>query len=134
MARRPPPPTPTGHVPSWAWISGGAGLAALGAGVGFAVDYASVRSPIARDCPDGRCTPPIYTANHIADQLDRWNRNLGLSMGLGAVGAGATIAAVVGIVHPRRDAPATRLLAMGGRPRRRPRLHRTMGASPPNPR
>lgn len=101
------PPSSKGHVPAWAWISGGIGLAALGTSVGFAIDYASVRNTVARDCPNDVCTPQTYAAGHLSDQLVQWNRDLGLFIGLGALGVAAVTTAAIGIAHPPRDAPRT---------------------------
>jgi hypothetical protein len=104
-ASGPTPPSSRGKVPGWAWLSGGIGLAALGASIGFAVDYANVRSTIARDCPGDVCDPQKYVADHLSDQPARWNRDLGLFIGLGALGVGTATAAVIGIARPRRDTP-----------------------------
>jgi hypothetical protein len=93
----PPPATPGPHaVPAWAWISGGIGLAALGASVGFAVDYANVRSAVTSACPGDVCQ------GHLPEQLGHWNRDLGLFLGLGAVGVAAVATAVVGVVGKTR--------------------------------
>ena len=86
--------------PTWAWISGGLGVVALGAGVGFAVDYLNVRSQVTTACPGDVCQ------GHLPAQLSHWNRDLGLSIGLGAVGVAALTTALVGAVSK----PAT----MGG--------------------
>jgi hypothetical protein len=101
----PTQPKPAGRVPGWVWVSGGVGLAALGASAAFAVDYANVRGLISRDCPDNLCDPQKYVADHLPDQRVRWNRDLGLFIGLGAVGVGTVTAAVIGIARPRRDLP-----------------------------
>jgi hypothetical protein len=119
----PTPPKQGSRVPGWAWVSGGVGLAALGASVAFVIDYASVRGTIARDCPNDLCDPQKYAADHLPDQLGRWNRDLGLFIGLGVLGAGAVTAAVVGVARPRRDPPRVTAFSPwvagcdGGRPR-----------------
>lgn len=96
-------------IPSWVWISGGAGIIAIGAGVAFAVDYANVRSRVAGDCPDASCDWRRYTPAD-ADQLEqRWDRSLGLAVGLGAVGLLGVGSAVIGVMTapsaPPRDTP-----------------------------
>ncbi len=70
----PPPaasasPEETRRVPAWAWITGGIGVAALGAGAGFAVDYASVRSAVTTACPGDVCQ------GHLPEQYGHWNRD-----------------------------------------------------------
>jgi hypothetical protein len=93
-----------GGIPAWAFWSGGAGLVALGFGVGFAVDHASVRSTVAEDCPRNLCARYDDAA---ADALEaRWNRDIGLAVGLGAVGLAGIGAAVYGIVTAGTSTPA----------------------------
>ncbi len=92
----PPPPSEPRRVPTWAWISGGIGVVALGASVGFAVDYGSVRSSVTGACPGDVCQ------GHLPDDLGHWNRDLGLFIGLGAVGVAAVATAAVGALgRPR---------------------------------
>lgn len=94
------------RIPTWAWVSGGAGLAAIGVGVAFAVDHASVRSTVSGDCPEDLCDWQRYELAE-ADALEgRWNRSLGLAIGLGAAGLVGVGAAVVGIVTAPGERPS----------------------------
>lgn len=93
-----------GGIRPWAWLSGGAGLVALGFSVGFAVDYANVRSTVAKECPQNLCARYDDAA---ADDLEaRWNRDIGLAIGLGAVGLAGIGAAVYGIVTAAPSTPS----------------------------
>jgi hypothetical protein len=92
VADEPPPPPPR-RVPTWAWVSGGAGVVALGASIGFAVDYGNVRSAVTSACPNDTCQ------GHLPAQLGHWNRDLGLFVGLGAVSVAALATALVGVVR-----------------------------------
>lgn len=87
-------------VPAWAWISAAAGVASLGAAVGFAIDYANVRDTTSRDCPGNACDPRQYDEERVADLEARWNRDAGLMIGFGAVGAVAASIAVIGFAFP----------------------------------
>ena len=89
--------TKNGGVPLWAWGAGAAGLAAIGVGVGFAVDYASVRGTVGSDCPGDVCDPRVHTTESMGELRTRWNRDLGLFVGFGAAGVLAVGAAIVGI-------------------------------------
>jgi hypothetical protein len=94
---------PAKGTPAWVWIAGGTGIAALGAGVGFAVDYANVRSTVASKCPGLDCALDQDAVNGLKG---RWNRDLGLLIGLGAVGVAGVATAAVGLA---RHAPAARV-------------------------
>ncbi|WP_437278073.1 hypothetical protein WME90_43760 [Sorangium sp. So ce375] len=87
-------------APAWAWISGAVGVASLGAAIGFAVDYATVRGIASSECPEGACDPRRYDEERVADLEARWNRDAGLMIGFGAVGAVAASIAVVGFAFP----------------------------------
>ncbi|WP_437307979.1 hypothetical protein [Sorangium sp. So ce388] len=94
-------------VPAWAWISGGVGVVSLGAAVAFAVDYANVRRIASRDCPGNVCDPRRYDEEGADDVEARWNRDAGLMIGLGVVGAAAASIAVVGFAFtPEEKASA----------------------------
>jgi hypothetical protein len=86
------------RVPVWAWVTGGAGLAALGGGVAFAVDYASLRSTLAKACPGMTCPPGTQTEATVQALRGRWNHDLGLALGLGGAGLAGVGAAIGGIV------------------------------------
>ncbi|HSN96738.1 MAG TPA: hypothetical protein VLS89_00525 [Candidatus Nanopelagicales bacterium] len=103
------------EVPTWAWVSGGAGLVALGVGAVFAIDYASVRGTVADDCPADVCDWTRYDDGQATALESRWNRSLGLAVGLGAAGLAGVGAAIYGIV----TAPPERASDAGqGKPRR----------------
>lgn len=89
----------------WPWIVGGAGIAALGVGIGFAVDYGLVRAEVDDKCPDGRCNG-VDTAE-AQGLLDRWDRDVaGLAVGA-AVGGALLISGGVGLaLEPSADKPA----------------------------
>lgn len=81
------------QIPSWAWLSGGAGILLAGASVGFAVSQASTQSDI-----DAHCPPPAALCRPGYDYAaanDRLYRDFRLFVGLGtgalvALGAGVT--------------------------------------------
>lgn len=113
---KPTTSTPKGPVPNkpvdegedspsvWPWIVGGAGVAALGVGVGFAVDYGLVRAEVDDKCPNGRCNG-VDTAE-AQGLLDRWDRDVaGLAVGA-AVGGALLISGAVGLaLEPSADKP-----------------------------
>lgn len=84
--------------PIWPWIAGGAGLALVGAGVGFAVSQAGTQADIDAHCPvqaGGKC-PVGYP---YQEQNDRLYRDFGLSLGFGIAGALGVAAGVFGLVR-----------------------------------
>lgn len=101
-ATEPPPTRPVGDegrddgVPAWVWISGGAGLVLGAVAIGFAVDQSAAAATIEDRCGPGRdrC-PDDYDADgdRAREQLD-----FGLFVGLGAAGAVALGASIVGLV------------------------------------
>lgn len=94
------------EIPAYAWIAGGAGVIALGVGVAFAIDYANVRSTVDGDCPADLCAWDRYD-DASANALEaRWNRSLGLAVGLGAAGLLGIGAAVYGIALAPAAAPS----------------------------
>lgn len=88
-----------GGISAWTWAAGGVGLAALGAGVAFAVDHASARRTMAADCPGDVCDSTRYSLETMQSLRGRWNRDLGLAVGLGAVGLVGVSVAAVGIAR-----------------------------------
>ncbi|WP_437741898.1 PEGA domain-containing protein [Sorangium sp. So ce1504] len=96
-----------GGTPTWAWISGAAGIALAGASVGFLIDDLSAISALRENCRDvagGTYCDPGY--DFAADNA-RKNRDFGLFVGLGATGLVAVGAAVYGIVRSGgEEAPA----------------------------
>ncbi|MGK4005861.1 hypothetical protein WMF31_24760 [Sorangium sp. So ce1036] len=118
----PPPPgapaAPRAPVPTWAWAAGGVGLAALVGSVGFAIDHAAARDTLDEECPGSVCDRSTHDLESMDALRARWNRSLGLSVTLGAVGLAGVGAAVSGIVlRPRsgseRGASLVPLLAPG---------------------
>lgn len=79
----------------WPWIVGGVGVATLGVGVGFAVDYGVVRSDLDTLCPEGAC--PGSKVGQASDLLVRWDRDLALMTSFGAAGAGLLVTAAIGL-------------------------------------
>ncbi|MGK3999586.1 PEGA domain-containing protein [Sorangium sp. So ce1024] len=90
---------PSGGVPAWAWISGAAGLALVGASVGFLLDDLSAIDALRGNCreaPGGTYCNPGY--DYAADNA-RKNRDLALFVGLGGAGLVALGVATFGIVR-----------------------------------
>lgn len=104
-----------GGVPAWAWASGAAGIALVGASVGFLIDDLSAISALRESCrevPGGTYCKPGY--DFAADNA-RKNRDLGLFVGLGGAGLVAMGVAVYGIVRSDGDkesAPAQGAVAL----------------------
>lgn len=100
---------PGGGVPTWAWVSGAAGLALAGASVGFLVDDLSAIGALRDNCREvtgGTYCNPGY--DFAADNA-RKNRDFGLFVGLGGAGLVALGAAAYGIAGSggeRAPAPA----------------------------
>jgi hypothetical protein len=68
-----------------------------------------VRSTVDEDCPGGECDSSRYTQAEADNLRSRWNRDLGLTLGLGAAGLAGVGVAIVGIATgpsrgERRDA------------------------------
>lgn len=89
-------PAKKSGAPVWPWVAAGAGAVALGIGTAFVVDYARVRSTVSADCPASACDPRKYTAENVDGLKQRWNRDLGLFVGLGIAGAASVGVAIVG--------------------------------------
>lgn len=90
---------PRGGVPTWAWVSGAAGIALAGASIVFLADDLSAIGALrenCRDVPGGTYCDPGY--DFAADNA-RKNRDFGLFVGLGGAGLVAIGAAVYGIVR-----------------------------------
>ncbi|KYF72068.1 PEGA domain-containing protein [Sorangium cellulosum] len=99
----------SGRVPIWAWISGAAGIALVGASVGFLVDDLSAIGALRENCreaPGGTYCNPGYD---VAADNARKNRDLPLFIGLGGAGLVALGVATFGILRAGsedRAAPA----------------------------
>lgn len=108
-----PAAPPQRNVPTWVWISGGAGIALTGLGLYFlATDLAAIsdlRSNCHVDAGTTYCAPGYDPGPDNAQK----NRGLGLFLGLGGVGAVAIGVAAGGLLQasaaPRSSAPAVGL-------------------------
>lgn len=98
----PRPPAPDAAPPVvWPWVVGGIGVAALGVGIGFAVDYGAVRGEVDDHCPDGNCTG--LSAAEAEALLGRWDRDVaGLAVSA-ATGGALLVAGGVGLALAPRD-------------------------------
>lgn len=111
-ARASDPSRSKGRVPAWAWVAGGAGVAAGVAAAVFAVDLVGVRGTISADCPSkdagGRlvCDGVKYSDADVEALQSRRNRDMGLAIGLGAVGVVGVGVALVGILAAPRSTRA----------------------------
>ncbi|MDI1477424.1 hypothetical protein [Polyangium sp. y55x31] len=96
---KPKPPPASGGVPAWAYVAGGLGLAAVGAGVYFRFDQMAAEERIQTNCPG---TPPVCdpTKEYRPDEDNaRKDRSFYLFVGLTAAGAAGIGAAVFGIAR-----------------------------------
>lgn len=95
-------------VPTWVWISGGAGIALAGASVFFLADNRSAVSALDDNCQEntrGTYCSPGY--DYESDNA-RKNRGMALFLGLGGAGVIAIGAAIVGLVQaPSSKSPDT---------------------------
>ncbi|MRG95300.1 PEGA domain-containing protein [Polyangium spumosum] len=108
VVKPPPPPPPpdkpgapaaSGGVPAWAYIAGGLGLAAVGAGVYFRFDQMAAEERIQANCPGA---PPVCdpaSSYRPDDDNTRKDRSFYLFVGLTAAGAAGIGAAVFGIAR-----------------------------------
>jgi hypothetical protein len=117
-----PRPAPSsGGVPIWAWVSGGAGVVALGISVGLDVHAANLHSEVVKMCGgDAAVCPPttitMTVTAPLAHDRDQF-RNIGIGLGVaGVVGLGAAILGIV-TAPSKPSAPRTSLsLAPCGSP------------------
>lgn len=89
-----------GSVPTWAWISGGLGLAALGVSAAFRADQMYVEGQLQALCHGDllRGCPPQNQLD-LTPYNEQKNRDFALFLGLGVAGAAALTAGVVGVVR-----------------------------------
>jgi hypothetical protein len=94
-------------VPTWAWVSGGVGVALAGASVYFLVDDLAAISALRSGCQTSDRGTYCGTYRYDLDNA-RKNRDFGLFVGLGAAGVVGLGAAIVGIVRaPSAKKPAS---------------------------
>ncbi len=98
----------------WAWAAGGAGLVALGVGVGFFVDYLGVRDRVAKECPGGVCDPKLHDVSSAQGLRAQWNRDLGITVAMGAVALAGIGVAIVGIAGASSKQAATSVVVRVG--------------------
>jgi PEGA domain-containing protein len=89
---------PAGGVPTWAWISGGVGVALAGASIYFLVDDLGAISALRSGCQTSDRGTYCGTYRYDLDN-SRKNRDFPLFLGLGGAGLLGIGAAVVGIVR-----------------------------------
>ncbi|WP_437673561.1 PEGA domain-containing protein [Sorangium sp. So ce131] len=104
-----------GGVPTWAWISGAAGIALSGASIGFLIDDLSAIGALRENCREVRGGTYCEPGYDVAADNARKNRDFALFVGLGGAGLVAIGAAVVGIARSGREqdpAPAPSAVAL----------------------
>jgi tetratricopeptide (TPR) repeat protein len=108
-----PPPKPiaasdgSGGIPVWAFITGGLGVALVGASIGFRVDMAAAEKTLDEKCGPQRVCDPNSGYDPASDNA-RKNRDFALFLALGGVGIAGIGVGVIGIVTapPKKSAPA----------------------------
>ncbi|MRG90754.1 hypothetical protein [Polyangium spumosum] len=101
-------------APAWAWAVGGVGIAALGVGIGFVVDWADAQGELEARCPGRTCELGEDSLASLTSMGDRWNRSLGVGVGLGALGFGCVVAASVALVSNKRQKDASMIMPIAG--------------------
>lgn len=98
-----------GGVPLWAWISGGAGLVALGVGAGFGVSALQAQSELDDKCGGDAARCPTSTQAVTVPLAEQRTRNRNVFLGLEAAAVVGIGVAVVGIVrsHSKASSPRT---------------------------
>jgi hypothetical protein len=101
---------PSRQVPTWAWITGGAGVALTAAAVVFRVDQSLTSSRLDENCGEGR--QDCQDGYDYAADYSREKRDFALFVGLGAAGlVGLGVAAYGIITAPRGALPEARSAA-----------------------
>ncbi|NUP12289.1 MAG: hypothetical protein HOW73_40100 [Polyangiaceae bacterium] len=90
------PDEESSSIPIWVWITGAAGIAMTGVGIGFGVDSAITAGNLKERCGEDLICDEDPTFDPEPDNA-RKNRGLGLAIGFGSAGAIAIGAAIVGI-------------------------------------
>lgn len=109
-----PVPTPrAAGVPLWAWISGGAGVVALGISAGFGVSALDAQSKLVTACGGDPARCPASTKAETIPLADQRTLGRNIFLGLGGVAALGIGVAVVGIVtRPSRASTADTSLVL----------------------
>jgi hypothetical protein len=108
-----PRPAPTGGVPTWAWVTGGGGIALLGVAAGFGAAALSAQSSINTACGGNAdtCTGKPADVGPIKTRQDL-DRNV--FIGLAAAGGAGLVIGIVGIATAKpspKPPPASAVLA-----------------------
>ncbi len=89
-------PEPGRHVPVWAWITGGVGVALIGAAIPFKLDSAAAERALDANCgPNRDACPADYDP---ASDNARKNRSFGVFLGLTLAGSAGVGAGIIGII------------------------------------
>jgi len=100
--------------PVWPWVVGGVGVAAFGVGIGFVVDLGNTRAKLSDRCPNEKCYLGDDSLASVTSLGDRANRDMGLALGLGALGLGCLTAATVGLAAGKPRDSASILVPVAG--------------------
>lgn len=92
-----PPAETSSGVPAWIWITGGAGLASIGAGVAFRVHGLAAEDRIEEACGAERVCDPAKRYDPADDNQTK-NVDFGLFVGFTVAGGVAVLATVVGAI------------------------------------
>ncbi len=93
-----PEPAPrSGGVPVWAWVSGGAGVAALGISAGFGASALSAQSKLVTACGGDPARCPKSTEAETRPLADQRTLGRNVFLGLAAAGVVGIGVAIVGI-------------------------------------
>lgn len=82
--------------PTWAWLTGAAGIALLGVGVGFEVDSQFANAMLEERCGPERVCDPAGDYDPAADNA-RMDRGFAVFVGFAVTGGAALAAGVVGL-------------------------------------
>jgi hypothetical protein len=93
-----PTPSPRrGGVPVWAWVSGGAGVVALGVSAGFGASALSAHSKLVTACGGDPARCPKSTEGETRPLADQRTLDRNVFLGLAAAGVVGISAAMIGI-------------------------------------
>jgi hypothetical protein len=104
----PKPVSRSGGVPLWAWISGGAGVVALGVGAGFGVSALEAQSELNTKCGGDATHCPDSIKAETGPLADRRNLGRNVFIGLEAAAAVGIGLAVIGIARAPSRASSPR--------------------------